>query len=49
MPKRSKLVRKYPVQFSNGKNKMAANLAAILFLPFEIQTNSPDFEWSGLA
>jgi hypothetical protein len=42
-------VRKYPVWFSNGKNKMAAKLAAILILPLEIWTNSPDFEWSGLA
>jgi hypothetical protein len=42
-------MRKYPFRFSNGKNKMAAELAAILFLPFEIRTNSPDFEWWGLA
>jgi hypothetical protein len=32
-------MRNYPVRFSNGKNKMAAKLAAILFLPFEIWTN----------
>jgi hypothetical protein len=37
IPKRSKLVRKYPVQFTKDKNKMAAILAAILFLPFENQ------------
>jgi hypothetical protein len=35
MTKRSRLVRKYAIRFSNGKNKMAAKLAAILFLPFE--------------
>jgi hypothetical protein len=37
-------VRKCPVRLSDGRNKMAANLAAILFLPFESQTNrsSPD-------
>jgi hypothetical protein len=49
MPKQSRLVRKCQVRFSNGKNKMATKLAAILFLPFEIQTNSLDFEWSGQA
>jgi hypothetical protein len=32
-------VRKCLVRLSDGRNKMAANLAAILFLPFESRTN----------
>jgi hypothetical protein len=48
IPKQSRLVTKYPVRFSNGENKMAAKLVAILFLPFEIRTNSRDFKWSCL-
>jgi hypothetical protein len=36
MPKRSRLeVKKTSVRLSDGKNKMAAKLAAILFLPSE--------------
>ncbi len=44
MPKWSRLVRKCPVRFSNGKNKMAAKLADILFLPFENRTNSTSLD-----
>jgi hypothetical protein len=39
MPKQSRLVRKSPVQLSNGRNKMAAK-------PFESRKKSPGFEWS---
>jgi hypothetical protein len=38
MPKLSRLVRKYLVWVSNGKNKMAAK-------PFETRKKSPGFEW----
>jgi hypothetical protein len=41
MPKRSRLVRKYPVRISNGKNKMAATILK--------PDPNPDFERSGLA
>jgi hypothetical protein len=51
MQKQSRLVRKCPVRLSDGRIKMAANLAAILFLPFESRTNrsSPDHLKSGLT
>jgi hypothetical protein len=48
MPKWSRLAEIFGPVFKWSKNKMAAKLAAILFLPFENRTNSPDFKWSGL-
>jgi hypothetical protein len=32
------------VRLSSGRNKMAPNLAAILFLPFESQTGQSGFQ-----